>query len=394
MGILHRKNVALLVESSRAYGRHVLNGIARYSRTVGNWSLLHGEMTIDASVPDWLLQTEVDGVIARVDDQNVAELRALGVPIIDVRCSKVFQDIPQIETDDREVARLAFEHLWQLGFRRFAFSGYRGAHFSESRGKHFADFVRERGHTIEIHEINAPGWASLTEIERGGVKELDSFSQWLKSLRRPTGMLVCNDIRGQQVLISCRRLGLLIPDDLAVVGVDDDDSVCQLCDPPLSSVKPNADKVGFRAAQLLQQLMDHGSVKQKLEYIPPTCVVQRLSTQVFAINDPEVSRACRFIRENISRRINVADVVNSSSLSRRQLERRFRDELGHTPHDEITAAQVYRVKQLLSETDLTLENIAPLAGYSHKERLAAVFKRECGETPGSYRERVSNVNSI
>lgn len=388
MATLRRKNVALLVESSRAYGRRVLNGIARFSRTVGSWSLLHGETTIDASVPDWLLQSRVDGVIARVDPQNVDALRRLGVPVVDVLCNTVYADIPQVETDDQRVAQLALTHLWERGFRRFAFSGYRGAHFSESRGRHFANLVRERGLPVDVHEITAPGWATLTEIERVGVHEPASFNQWLQALKRPTGMFVCNDIRGQQVLNSCRRLGLLIPDDLAVVGVDDDESVCQLCDPALSSVKPDADRVGYRAAQLLQELMSQGSVQQRLEYIQPLAVVQRRSTQALAINDVEVSRACRFIRENIAQRINVSSVVQAVNISRRQLERRFQEALGRTPHEEITSAQIERVKQLLIETDLTLERIAPLAGYSHKERLAAVFKRECGETPGAYRQRM------
>ena len=213
------------------------------------------------------------------------------------------------------------------------------------------------------------------------------MSRWLTSLDRPTGLFVCNDIRGQQVLNVCRRLEIAVPDDIAVIGVDDDEAVCQLSTPPLSSVRPDAASVGYRAAEILDGMMQGIMAPHDKETISPTGVVERLSTQVVAVADRELARVCRFIRENACRDIKVGDIIQFSSLSRRQLERRFRDELGHTPHEEITAVQIRRVKQLLAETTMTLEQIAPLAGYKHKESLSAVFKRETGETPGDYRKK-------
>lgn len=384
-----RPKIALLVETSRSYGRDLLRGVAQFASTRTNWSLMHQEMTIDASLPDWMADSGVSGTIARVDSHIIDSLSLMQVPIVDVRCRRKFPGIPQVETDDREVAQLAFDHLWEQGFRRFAFCGFQFAHYSEARLKRFRELVEAAGCSLSVYE--SPGWrdVSLTSIEQSGLVDVKSLSTWLDTLPRPTGLLVCNDIRGQQVLNACQSLSIAVPDDLAVIGVDDDDAICPLSNPPLSSVRPNAERVGYRAAEILSDMLSGKLAPTETEFVPPTGIVQRLSTQVCAVEDREVARVCRFIREHACEGINVENVVEFSSLSRRQVERRFRAELNRTPREEITAVQIARVKQLLSETTMTLEQMTPLAGYSHKERLSAVFKRETKETPGEYRARVT-----
>jgi LacI family transcriptional regulator len=229
----------------------------------------------------------------------------------------------------------------------------------------------------------------LIEIEQQGHAEVDRLSDWITALTPPTGIFVCNDIRGQQVMNICRALEILIPDDVAVIGVDDDHAICSLSEPPLSSVKPDAEQVGYRAAEILNSMMSGHPAPSSVQYIAPTKVVQRLSTQVAALNDRDVALACRYIREHACDGIDVSDVSKASALSRRQLERRFQQSLGRTPHEEITLAQINRVKQLLRETRMTLEQIAAFTGYSHKERLSTVFKRLMSQTPGAYRRENS-----
>ena len=241
---------------------------------------------------------------------------------------------------------------------------------------------------LEVYETDGQPGASLTSIERTGVMDVEPLSEWLARLPPPTGLFVCNDIRGQQVLNACRGMDISVPDDLGVIGVDDDDAICPLSDPPLSSVQPDAEQVGFRAADTLANLMEGEPPDSITEFIPPLGIAQRLSTQVMAVEDREVAKACRFIRENASLAIDVNDVAQKAALSRRQLERRFQIALGRTPHEEITAVKIKRIQQLLAETDLSLEQLAPLAGFYYKERLSAVFKRETGETPGQYRQRI------
>lgn len=382
---INRPRIALLVEVSRAYGRELLRGIALYARTKGDWSLLHEEMTIDSVVPDWISRTRVDGVIARLDHHSIDPLRKLRVPIVDVRGNRKFPGVPQVEADNEQVAEMAFEHLWERGFRRFAFCGFRFATYSDARLIAFRKLVEKAGCPFTEHQSpGAPG-ITLRELERAGVVEQEALVEWLSTLERPTGLFVCNDIRGQQVLNACRFANIAVPDDVGVIGVDDDDTICSICDPSLSSVRPNAELAGYRAAEILQQMLNGWVPDKEVERIPPISVTERLSTKVVAVEDAELARVCRFIRQNACNGINVGDVVEFTSLSRRQLERRFRDVLGHTPHHQITMTQLERVRQLLTETDMTLEQIAPLAGYSHKESLGAVFKRETGQSPGEYR---------
>ncbi|MEM7558797.1 MAG: DNA-binding transcriptional regulator [Planctomycetota bacterium] len=374
------------METSRSYGRGVLRGIAHFARTRGKWSLLHQEMTIDTVLPEWIRESDIDGVIARVHPLTVDSLRDLKVPCVDVQCRGDFPGIPQVETDDRKVTELAFEHLWERGFRRFAFCGYQFAHYSEARLSYFRELVGEAGCSLSVYETPGSRGAPVTRIEETDPEDAKKMSTWLASLEPPTGLFVCNDIRGQQVLNAFQTLDLSVPDDIGVIGVDDDDTICPLSNPPLSSVRPNAEQVGYRAAEVLDAMMHGSPATQSVDYISPEEVVQRLSTQVIAVEDREVARVCRFIREHACDGIDVHDVADFTSLSRRQLERRFRGELNRTPHEEITATQVAKVMQLLLETEMTLEQIAPLAGYQHKERLSAVFRREVGEAPGEYRK--------
>lgn len=389
--VIAPRKVALLVETSRSYGRDLLRGIALFARTRTNWSLLHQEMTIDMLLPQWMKESAVDGVIARVDTRTIEPIRQLAVPCVDVRCSRNFEGIPQVETDDRKVAELAFEHLWDRGFRRFAFCGFQFAHFSDARLGFFRELVANAGCRLSVYETPGRRDAPLSSLEESGVVDVEAMSAWLASLAPPTGLFVCNDIRGQQVLNACRGLDFAVPDDIAVIGVDDDDAICPLSDPPLSSVRPDAERVGYQAAEILNAMMNGQPPPRSVQYVSPTTVVQRLSTQVIAVEDREVARVCRFIREHACDGIDVNDVAEFTTLSRRQLERRFRNELNRTPHEEITAAQIARVKQLLIETNMTLEQIAQLAGYSHKERLSAVFKREVGGTPGDYRSMLDSA---
>ena len=388
-----RRKVALLVETSRSYGRALLRGIAGYARTRSNWALMHQEMTIDVLLPEWMKESSIDGVIARVDTPIIGPLRQLGVPCVDVRCSRSFAGIPQVETDDRRVSQLAFEHLWECGFRRFAFCGFRHAHYSDTRHRYFRQLVTESGCPLSLYETPGKRDAPTTSVEESGMADELALSAWLNSLEPPTGLFVCNDIRGQQVLNACSGLGLAVPDDVGVIGVDDDDAICPLSDPPLSSVRPDAERVGYRAAEILDAMINGKPAPTSVEFVPPTTVVQRMSTQVIAVEDREVARVSRFIREHACDGIDGHDVAEFTTLSRRQLERRFRNQMHCTLRQAITAVQIDRVKQLLRESDMTLEQIAPLVGYSHKERLGAVFRRECGETPGGYRKRLTSANA-
>jgi LacI family transcriptional regulator len=214
---------------------------------------------------------------------------------------------------------------------------------------------------------------------------------WLSSLPRPAGIMACNDFRGQHVLDACNRLGLAVPEEIAVVGVDDEEELCELCDPPLSSVVPNAELVGHKAAELLDRLMAGDTPAQQKLLVSPTGVITRQSTDVLAIGDPEVAAAVRFIRENACKGANVDDILDRVPVSRSILERRFRKFLGLSPQSMIRQTRLKRVKQLLFDTDLPLSQISRLAGFKHQELMCVFFKKEVGDLPGSYRRKAQGL---
>jgi LacI family transcriptional regulator len=219
-----------------------------------------------------------------------------------------------------------------------------------------------------------------------GDSEVDAIGAWLAKLPRPLAVFACYDARGQQVLDACRRFGLAVPDEVAVLGVDNDDVLCELSPPPLSSIIPNVQRSGWEAAAMLARMMAGEKVRPGLYAIPPKGIACRQSTDVTAVDDACVAQAARFIRENACSGIGVAEVVAAVPLARRLLEKRFRALLGHTLREELTRVQMHRVKEVLSGTNLPLAEIADRVGFKHVEYLTVVFKRECGIAPSAYRQ--------
>ena len=383
-----RPRVALLIESSRAYGRGLLHGIAEYVRLHGPWSIYLAERGLGEAPPAWLQDWEGDGVIARIENRRLARaILDLGVPTVDLRGLLTDLDVPRIVTDDEAVCRLAVAHFRERGFRHFAFCGFAGADYSDARCRAFARLVAEQGSTCQVYESALPLRPAGTEAreQRGWVAEAE-VAAWIEALPRPVGLMACNDIRAQQVLTACRAGGVPVPDEVAVLGVDNDEVLCDLADPPLSSIVPDTRRIGFEAAALLERMMAGVPAQAATITVPPVGVLTRRSTDVLAIDDRAIARALRFIREHACEGISVEDVLDQVPLSRSVLERRFARVFGRTPKAEILRTQLDRVKRLLAETDLPLKQIAFKAGFQHPEYLSVVFKARTGQTPGQYRE--------
>jgi LacI family transcriptional regulator len=219
-------------------------------------------------------------------------------------------------------------------------------------------------------------------------EELDRLSQWLATLPRPVGIMACNDVRGKEVLDGCSHCGLAVPEEVAIVGVDNDELLCELCDPPLTSVVPAPDTIGYEAAQWLDQWMAGQQPLPSPRLVAPRGIATRQSTDILAVADPEVAAALRRIRQAACDGLTVDGILRDVPVSRSILERRFRKFLGRSPQAVIRQTQLKRVQQLLGETDLPLAQIADLAGYKHVEHMCVVFKRELHETPGQYRRRI------
>jgi LacI family transcriptional regulator len=387
--------VALLIESSRGFGRGLLLGIAQYVREHGPWSIFLQERSLGDVSPDWLKNWTGDGVLARVESRSIAQvIRKLHIPAVDLRCVLPDLEFPSVRPDDDGIAKLAAEHLLERGFRHFGYCGFTGADYSDARKDKFLQRIKEAGFSCQVFvDPQGPRQAGTLEYEAHGLKYEDRVARWLKDLPKPVGLMTCNDIRGQQVLNACREVGLTVPDEIAVVGVDNDDVLCELSDPPLSSVVPNSRRIGYEAAALLARMMAGRKAQVRPVFVEPEGIVTRRSTEVLAIADRHIASAVRFIREQACAGIDVSDVLKAVPLSRSALERRFARTLGRSPKEEILRVRLNRARQLLSETEFPLAVIAEKVGLEHPEYLNVIFKKKTGLTPGQFRAQGRAMSS-
>lgn len=302
------------------------------------------------------------------------------IPVVDLSDIHHSFGVPRIESDHRAIGVAAADHLLERGFTQFAFCGFSDQAWSIDRREGFLARLSERQFTCDVWESPWP-----ERQAHSWEKEQEQIVKWLTTLPRPIGLMACNDMRGQHVLDACQRVDMAVPEEAAVVGVDDDAVLCNLCQPPLSSVVPNAERVGYEAAALLDRMMSGQAPPKEPLLLPPVGITIRQSSDVLAIDDAMVAAAVRFIRERACQGLGMKDLLRHIPMSRSLLERRFRQYLGRSPQAEFRAVQLKRVKQLLAESDLPLDQISPLAGYAHPEYMSVVFKRETGQTPGQYR---------
>lgn len=380
-----RRRVALIVETSSAYGRRILKGVGRYVHTHQSWSIFLEHRSLTTQQPEWLDTWDGDGIISRSTTERLARAAArTGTPIVDLTDRFGSFGQVQIWSDDRAIARLGADHLRERGFKRFAFCGFARETWSMRRRDEFAAVTRQF-HGLDCLVYESPWHGADTnswEVEQ------ERIAAWLGSLPRPIGIMACNDLRGHHVLEACRTLGVAVPEEVAVVGVDDEAEICELCEPPLSSIIPNPELVGYKAAELLDGLMNGTATAADappLLEIPPLGVATRQSSDILAIDDPDVAAAVHYIREHACRGLVVDDVMTHVSVSRSILERRFRQILDCSPQGLIRRMQLKRVKQLLVETELPLLQISRMTGFKHLEHMCAVFKREEGKSPGFFR---------
>jgi len=376
-----RPRVALIVETSVVYGREILEGVTEYVRSHRPWSVFVEQRELGALPPRWLTRRSWDGILSRPTTPALARaFGQTGAPVVDLNDLYADLGLPRIRSDNPAIGRLAAAHLLERGFRAFGYCGFAGEAWAAERRDGFAAAVGAAGPAPAVYESpwrgrRVPAWDV----------DADRIAAWLRRLPRPLGVMACNDLRGQHVLEACRRTGLAVPEQVAVVGVDNEELLCRLCDPPLSTVVPNARRIGYAAAGLLADLMAGGRPGAADTRVPPVGVVTRQSTDTLAIDDPDVAAAVRFIREHACEGIRVADVLRHVPVARSLLERRFRRAVGRSPHAEIRQAQVRRATELLADTDLPLRRVAELTGFPHAEYLSYLFKRTTGQSPREYR---------
>ncbi len=379
------RHVALLVETSRAYGRGLINGVARYNREHASWSIYFQPQGLDDPPPRWLKNWRGDGIIARIDNPRMAKaVLATKAPVVNLRGTMPELNVPFIGANNEAVARMGADHLRERGLISFGFCGLaRGVHPGfDRRANHFQRLVEEAGHRCSVFSARRRHRVASWEEEQ------DELASWIESLPRPIGIMTCNDDRGMQVLDACRRLGVMVPDQVAVLGVDNDNYLCGLSIPPLSSIDINSEEIGYQAAKMLERMMAGKKISKVLPEVSPRGVVTRRSTDLLATDDEDVVRAVRFIHENAFKRLLATDVLEHVSASRASLEPRMKKVLNRTIHQEIERVRIERAKELLATTELEIKQVAQRAGFRYVSYLTRVFRRVLDETPASYRARM------
>jgi LacI family transcriptional regulator len=389
----NRRQVALLIDFSRWYGRRVLLGVAKFVREHHEWSVQSEEWRWTDPVPNWIKKWNGDGIVAWLETPELAAMvQELGVPAVDIRGSSG-SGLPLIDTENQIVGNLAAEHFMQRGFRHYAFCGFVGANYSDSRGHWFSERLAKGGHACITYEPPAISRNMQTiELEKRGLLFQEDLARWIQSLPKPVGIMACNDIRGQQVINACRRVDVLVPEEVAVIGVDNDELFCELSDPALSSVAVDALRIGYEAAALLEKLMLGKKPPKQPVLIPPLGIVTRRSTDVLAMDDRQLAAGARFLREHLFESISVNDMARAAGMSRRVFERRFVSQIGRAPKAELLRLRIERVKELLADTDWPLAQISERTGFKHSEYLHTVFTQKTGATPGKFRIAAKSAN--
>ncbi|WP_266365821.1 DNA-binding transcriptional regulator [Tellurirhabdus rosea] len=379
--------IILLIDFAEEYSKRLLQGIVKYSREVGPWVFcrmpLYYRETIGLNgILEWAQEWGANGIIGQLyNEKDVARLVEAGIPVIAQDFKERFSEIPNITGAYQATGEMAAEYFLKKGFKHFAFYGFRNIVWSRERGEGFERRIQQAGypvHTFEQHS-NKDGdlWFYMPS----------SLSEWLTSLPKPIAIMACDDRLGQHITEACRNSGIRIPEDVAVLGVDNDEMVCTISDPPLSSIALDAEKGGYDSARLLDKLIRNGMANRYDVVVKPMQIVTRQSTDIYATHDQYIASSLKFIHQNIDKNLQVEDVVQQVPLSRRALEKRFLDITGYPIYKYIANLRIEKFSQKLLETDLAVYEIALDMGFTDPKNIARQFRQVKGYTPQEFRKQ-------
>jgi LacI family transcriptional regulator len=380
--------VAVMVDIVETFFREIVAGAAQYGREVGDWQLqvVRHPAEWAAAGRDW------HGLIACLNDERVAAVaQSSGVPTVAVGSIGIDPPEPgivRVDTDNEQVAAMAFEHLRERGLATFGYYGAlptAGTRWSVVRGDRFGASVAAAGYPC------ARLTGCDTDAESPAARQ--ELADWLTGLPKPVGIMACSDLHGRLVLEACRAAGLRVPYDVAVVGVDNDELECELAVPPLTSIPQAARRIGHEAARLLDHLVSPERFSgqaaavavPRLTLIPPASIIPRASTETFVVADPVIARVIEAVREQACRGLTIADLVAISGLPRWKLEKQFKQAVGHSIHDDIVRVRLSEARRLIRTTDLPLKVVSNRSGFHSVAYMTTIFRRRFGTTPARFR---------
>jgi LacI family transcriptional regulator len=383
-----RKRIAMTVPHGLQHMERAIHGITDYAKQHAHWSFSRVPETFGTSL-DWLRFWHGDGAFAAIYTPEDARLaQRIGIPIVNLATHLPQMQTPSITMDHCAIGELAAGHFLERNFRRFGYYGPSDLLFAQLRRDGFCAMVNKTGGEIKVLEVQTVDHDARQKLD----EQQQTLEAWLRELVPPVGILASADLRASLVLEACQKLRLRVPEDVAVVGVDNDPMVCDFCDPPLTSISRNDYQVGYEAAVLLDQLLDGGSPPEKPIRIPPAGIVQRQSSDTVAVEDPHVAEAIRFMRKHVRDHFGVDELLAHLPLSRRSLEYRFRACLGRSPYDYLNQIRVDRAKRLLSDPHRSsLTKIAMDCGFGDLRRFRIVFQRLVLASPAEYRHAAFRI---
>lgn len=363
------KEIALLLDYNDNYAKTVVDGVAKYSLQ-GNWRFFTHRGVPSITV-EQLEEWHGDGVIGYLTPSVVAMLRERGIPFVNVKTD--FLELPacSVLTDNRAIGRRAADYLAAKGFRRFA---YTAGPIEGICGQ-----LKRDGFHVRLQEL---GFACS---DLAGVDAVGPLFQ--EDPNVPLAVLAAEDFVGRMVIESCEDLDLRVPEDVSVLGVNNSPFICSMLKPQLSSVELGAERIGYQAAVLLDRLMQGDSLPEEPIVIAPEEIIERHSTELVEMEDRLIPDALRYIQDHVHEPIQVVDVARAVCCGRRTLEKRFKELLERSPHEEIRRTRIRKACQLLRETDTLVEVLSMLCGYVTRDRFNVAFKKEMGMTPSQYRKQ-------
>jgi LacI family transcriptional regulator len=387
----HNKLRILLVASREPPGSSVALGAMEYCRArwQANFHLV-GEYPNQIRMQ---AQWKPDGVIGRIGRSTTEEaVASLGVPTINVSTYDQNTRFPRVAWDDAAVGRLVAEYFLDRGYRQFAFIGNQHAWAFQLRCDAFVARLTKAGFSCDIHKMEFTTTWPGQSVDMAYQEEL-RLRQFLRGLTRPAAIMCENDWASFPVLEACRLESIAVPEDISVVGVDNNLFFCQICDPPLSSVDLCSEQVGRMAAVALDRLLS-GKRVPPIQLSPNVRLVTRRSSDSMAISDSLVSKAAIEIHDRACHGLTVKELASEVGCSRRVFEVRFQKAFGRTPLKEIHRVRIERARNLLVNTDLTILEIASMCGFDYLAHFGALFRKHTGMTPRQYRRKMRGIPSL
>ena len=382
--------IGILIERQRTYGRRLCEGIIRFARERTNWAL---RIVDFMNLPQIAHNKDIDGFIARVmDDRAEEQLRATGKPVVDVFFERPRMGFAAADQNALLVGQMAAQHFIEHRFTNFAFCGYNGRSYSDRRRDAFMQCLEQNHFPCAVYRTPPSALKdfnnSVVLQERFGfASDHRALRTWISKLPKPVGVFCSHDMRAYHLAEACRSLGLQIPEDVAILGADDDELVCNFSDPPLSSIDQNAFGIGYAAAKTLESMLQNPDVVPSPVLIDPIRLIERESTRIYTVSPPWLSDALIFIRRNISNNITASDVYAAVGKSHTLVDSAFRRTFGTSVQKTIIRTRLEEAKRLIRDTSLTLTEIAAKTGFSTAQYFCSSFSKTFGTSPSAYRSK-------